>query len=129
MRGTGSRFGAHSVGVVLLAIAIATSALSFSAWTAKGQDQPAADATLRIIHASPGAPEVDVLIDGQPVIEGLAYGTATHYANITPQEHRLQVIPSGQTANAAVVDETLDAAPGGAYLLAMFGLLNDIQGA
>jgi len=87
-----------------------------------------ADATLRVIHASPGAPEVDVLLDGQTLLQGLAYGTASSYATITPEEHRLQVVPTGQTADAAVVDETVDAAPGQAYLLAVYGLLNDIGG-
>ena len=48
---------------------------------------------------------------------------------ITPEEHRLQIVPTGQTADAAVVDETIDAAPGQAYLLAVFGLLNEIGGA
>ncbi len=91
-------------------------------------DDAEADATLRVIHASPGAPEVDVLLDGQTLLQGLAYGAASSYATITPEEHRLQVVPTGQTADAAVVDETIDAAPGQAYLLAVFGLLNDIGG-
>jgi hypothetical protein len=94
------------------------------------QDETAeADATLRVIHASPGAPEVDVLIDGQPLMEGIAYGTASDYATITPEEHRVQIVPTGQTADAAVVDETLGAEPGRAYVVAVFGLLNDIGGA
>jgi hypothetical protein len=103
--------------------------LSVEAISVRAQDElTEADATLRVIHASPGAPEVDVLVDGQPLLQGLAYGSATDYATISPQEHRLQVVPTGQTANAAVVDETLDAEPGRAYILAVFGLLNDIGG-
>lgn len=87
-----------------------------------------ADATLRVIHASPGLPEVDVLLDGQPLLQGVPYGEPTEYVVITPEEHRLQVIPTGQTANAAIVDETLEAAPGQAYLLAVFGLINNVGG-
>jgi hypothetical protein len=87
-----------------------------------------ADATLRVIHASPGAPEVDVLVDGQPVMQRLAYGDATDYQTMTPQQHRVQIVPTGQTADAAVVDETIDAAPGQAYLVAVYGFLNDIGG-
>ena len=88
-----------------------------------------ADATVRLIHASPGAPNVDVLVDGQPVVEGVAYGMATEYVPITAEEHRIQIVPTGQTADAAVVDETVEAGPGQAYLVAVFGLLNDIGGA
>jgi hypothetical protein len=113
---------------VALALIIATLPLT-GAPTGAQEEIAEADATVRVVHASPGAPEVDVLLDGQVLLQGLAYGTATNYATITPQEHRLQVVPTGQTADAAVVDETIDAAPGQAYLLAVFGLLNDIGGA
>src|SRR5918997_1489508 len=114
---------------VLVAIALVISLVPLHAAPVAAQDDDAeADATLRVIHASPGAPEVDVLVDGQTLLQGLAYGTASSYATITPEEHRLQVVPTGQTADAAVVDETIDAAPGQAYLLAVFGLLNDIGG-
>lgn len=88
-----------------------------------------ADATLRVIHASPGLPDIDVLLDGQSLLQSVPYGKPSDYVVITPQEHRLQVVPTGQTANAAVVDETLDATPGQAYLLAVYGLINNVGGA
>jgi hypothetical protein len=113
--------------LVVLALVVALSPLQASPVQAQGETA-VADATLRVIHASPGAPEVDVLLDGQPLLQGLPYGMASSYATMTPEEHRVQVVPTGQTADAAVVDETIDAAPGQAYLLAVFGLLNDIGG-
>jgi len=117
------------IGIALLCLAFAAALLPVRAPSTWAQEDTAeADATIRIIHASPGAPEVDVLLDGQTLLQGLAYGTASSYATITPEEHRLQVIPTGQTADAAVVDEMIDAAPGQAYLLGVFGLLNDIGG-
>src|SRR5215213_11422009 len=123
------RSAARVVAVVLVALALVVAALPLQATPVRAQDESAeADATLRVIHGSPGAPEVDVLLDGQTLLQGLAYGTASSYATMTPEEHRLQVVPTGQTADAAVVDETIDAAPGQAYLLAVFGLLNDIGG-
>jgi hypothetical protein len=116
------------LGAVVAAVLIAS--LVAPAIVAVGQEaEPVADATLRLVHASPGAPDVDLLLDGQPLIEGIAAGTATEYAVITAEEHRLQVVPTGQTADAAVVDETIDAGPGAAYVIAVFGLLNDIRGA
>ena len=120
---------ARVVALILAALALVTTLFPLQATVVAAQDDTAeADATLRVIHASPGAPEVDVLLDGQTLLQGLAYGTASSYATITPEEHRLQIVPTGQTADAAVVDETIDAAPGQAYLLAVFGLLNDIGG-
>jgi hypothetical protein len=124
-----SRSAAHVTALILVALALVAGLLPLRAGPVMAQDETAeADATLRVVHASPGAPEVDVLLDGQMLLQGLAYGTASNYATITPEEHRLQVVPTGQTADAAVVDETIDAAPGQAYLLAVFGLLNDIGG-
>src|SRR5215218_7196482 len=124
-----SRSAARVVAIVLVALALVAALIPLQASPVRAQDESAeADATLRVIHGSPGAPEVDVLLDGQTLLQGLAYGTASSYATMTPEEHRLQVIPTGQTADAAVVDETIDATPGQAYLLAVFGRLNDIGG-
>src|SRR5215207_9621837 len=118
------------IGMVFVALALVVALLPGKTSPVRAQEEVAeADATVRVIHASPGAPEVDVLLDGQTLLQGLAYGTASSYATITPEEHRLQVVPTGQTADAAVVDETIDAAPGQAYLVAVYGLLNDIGGA
>src|SRR5215212_10077844 len=117
-------------GMVLVALALVAGLLPLQASPAQAQEETAeADATVRVIHASPGAPEVDVLLDGQTLLQGVPYGTASSYSTMTPEEHRVQIVPTGQTADAAVVDETIDAAPGRAYLLAVFGRLNDIQGA
>src|SRR5215213_6574297 len=117
------------IGMVFIALALVVALLPGWTTPVRAQEDVAeADATVRVIHASPGAPEVDVLIDGQPLLERVAYGTASEYLAITAEEHRLQIVPTGQTAEAAVVDETLDAAPGQAYLLAVYGLLNDIGG-
>ena len=120
---------AHFGGRVLVTLAWVLTLVLIPTAPAGAQETAEADATLRVVHASPGAPDVDVLVDGQPLLEGLASGEATDYAPITAEEHRIQVVPTGQTADAAVFDETLDAAPGQAYLVAVFGLLNDIGGA
>src|SRR5829696_10319438 len=101
------------IGVVFIALALITALLPLPANPVMAQDDSAeADATLRVVHASPGAPEVDVLLDGQTLLQGVPYGTASNYSTMTPEEHRIQIVPTGQTADAAVVDETIDAAPG-----------------
>jgi hypothetical protein len=125
-----SRNSARVVALILIALALVAGLLPLKASTVMAQDDTAeADATLRVVHASPGAPEVDVLLDGQTLLQGVAYGTASSYSTMTPEAHRVQIVPTGQTADAAVVDETIDAAPGQAYVVAVFGLLNDIGGA
>src|SRR5215213_11889865 len=123
------RSAARVVAMVFVALALVVALLPGRTTPVRAQEEVAeADATVRVIHASPGAPEVDVLLDGQPLLQGVPYGTASSYSTMTPEEHRVQIVPTGQTADAAVVDETIDAAPGQAYLLAVYGLLNDIGG-
>jgi len=125
-----SRSAAGVVALILIALALVVGLFPLKASPVVAQDDTAeADATLRVIHASPGAPQVDVLLDGQTLLQGVASGTASSYSTMTPEEHRVQIVPTGQTADAAVVDETIDAAPGQAYVVAVFGLLNDIGGA
>jgi hypothetical protein len=125
-----SRSAARGATLVLVALALVAALLSLHAVPALAQTtMPKADATLRVIHASPGAPPMDVLVDGQPIMQHIAYGTASDYLTFTADQHRLQIVPTGQTANAAVVDQTVDAGPGAAYILAVYGLLNDIKGA
>jgi len=122
-RGSG-RFAA----LVAVALTLVVAPIPILPMPVAAQEVAEADANLRVIHASPGAPEVDVLVDGQPLIEGLAYGTTSEYMAISPEEHRIQVVPTGQTADAAVIDEELGAAPGAAYILAVYGRLNEIAG-
>lgn len=112
--------------VLIVAMAVA---LPASLVRAAQDDVARADATLRIIHASPDAPAVDVLLDGQPLLTNVEADTASEYTAISPEKHRLQIVPAGQTADSALVDEEIDAAPGAAYIAAVYGRLNDLQGA
>jgi hypothetical protein len=84
-------------------------------------------ATVRVVHASPGAPELDVLIDGERVAEILNYGTATEYLSVPSGDHQVQIVPTGQGADAAVIDEEMGFDSGDAYIVAVVGPLNDIE--
>jgi hypothetical protein len=129
MRPQFSRPVAPITSQILVCLALAIALLPWHPAIARAQDEPTvADATVRVVHASPGAPDVDVLLDGQPILQGVPYGEASPYVAIIPAGHRFQIVPTGQTSDAAVFDQTLDAKPGQAYLLAVFGLLNDIGG-
>ncbi|WP_335869516.1 DUF4397 domain-containing protein [Bacillus sp. 2205SS5-2] len=41
------------------------------------------DAMVRIVHASPDAPAVDVYVNGDTVVEGAAFKAATDYMSLT----------------------------------------------
>jgi hypothetical protein len=95
---------------------------------AQAQDVTDTDATIRVVHASPGAPNLDVLVDGQPVVQDLAFGAATEYLPIPGGDHKIQVTPTGQTADAALIDSDLNVDAGGAYVFVAVNRLNDIEG-
>lgn len=125
----GGGFGSIPVARALVALLALLAAVLPQARAAVAQEEDVeANATIRIVHASPGAPEIDVLLDGQPLAQGVAYGSATDYVPLSPETHQLQVVPTGQPADAAVIDEELEADPGAAYVFLVRGTLNEIAG-
>ena len=99
-----------------------------SSGSARAQDVTETDATIRVVHASPGAPNVDVLIDGQPVVQDLAFGAATDYLPLPGGDHKLQVTPTGQNADSALIDTDLSVDAGDAYIFVAVNRLNEIEG-
>lgn len=75
---------------------------------------PVVDATLRVIHASADAPNVNVLVGGEPVIENLAYAQSSDNFNLPPATYNVAVqarLPGGATATViGPLDLTLEAA-------------------
>jgi hypothetical protein len=96
--------------------------------TARAQEDQEPDATLRIVHASPGAPAIDVLVDGQPFAANVAFGAATDYAAIPAGDYKVQVVAAGQSADTAVIDMDLEAESGKSYIFAAAKPLNEIEG-
>jgi len=64
-------------------------------------------ANVRVIHAAPDAPEVDVWLDGKKLFMGAGYGDFTDYTAVTPGDDRVQVVPAGAT-EPAVIDAVLE---------------------
>src|SRR5262245_55106815 len=50
-------------------------------------------ARLRVVHASPDAPNVDVLVDGKSVLTNVPYATASDYLTVTAGTRRIEVRP------------------------------------
>jgi hypothetical protein len=76
---------------------------------------PSADtAKVRVLHASPDAPAVDVYADGAPILTDVAFGTISDYLVVPAGEHRIQVFATGAdpVADTAVIDAKLTFAAG-----------------
>lgn len=53
---------------------------------------------MRVLHASPKAPAVDLFIDDQPAFAGLAYGQISDYGPVSTERHHIQARPAGAGA-------------------------------
>lgn len=65
-------------------------------------------AMLRVVHASPDAPGVDIYVNGdtQPVVVNLAYGDASGYLDVPAGDYTVQIRAHGADASSAPAFET-----------------------
>ncbi len=84
-------------------------------------------ALVRVVHASPDAPAVDVYVDGAKVLTNVPFFTASDYLSLPAGAHRFQVTPTGQPASGAVIDATATVESGKAYTVAATGLVASIK--
>ena len=84
-------------------------------------------AMVRVVHASPDAPAVDVLVDGNRAITDLVFGQATSYVDLPAGGHQVVVVPAGAGADAAVIQAGLELAAGRAYTVLAVGPLAQIE--
>jgi hypothetical protein len=97
---------------------------------AGGFARPAAAAEMaqvRVVHASPDAPAVDVYVDGAKALSNVSFFTASDYLSLPAGEHRFQVTPAGAAADKAVIDAKATLAAGQAYTVAAVGTLAAIK--
>lgn len=66
------------------------------------------DAMLRVVHASPGAPAVDVYVNGDttPVVVALEYGDASGYLDVAPGDYTVQIRAHGADPASLPAHET-----------------------
>lgn len=84
-------------------------------------------AKVRVVHASPDAPAVDVFVNGNRALTNVPFFTASDYLDLPAGTYRVQVAPTGQDASAAVIDATATIEAGKAYTVAATGPVASIQ--
>ncbi len=84
------------------------------------------EAMVRVVHASPDAPAVDVLVNGNRALTDIEYMTVTPYQTLDPGSYQVQMVPAGED-QPIVIDAMLDLQAGMDYTAIATGLLNDIQ--
>ena len=81
-------------------------------------------ATFRAAHLSPDAPAVDVWAAGIGILEDVSFKTVSEYFPAVPDTYRLQVAPTGEHPDGAVIDEEVDV-PAGDFTIAAIGEVAD----
>jgi hypothetical protein len=78
------------------------------------------DAEVRALHGVADAPSVDVLVDGEVVLEEVVYKEGSGYLSVTEGEREVQVTVAGD-AEAVVLEEVLELAANARYTLIVLG--------
>lgn len=86
------------------------------------------DARVRVLHASPDAPAVDVWLDGA-IVDGLTnvpFATISDYLPVPAGSHQVQVVATG-TDSSPVIDATVELAADTAYTIAATNAVASIE--
>ncbi|SHK29721.1 DUF4397 domain-containing protein [Paramaledivibacter caminithermalis] len=81
---------------------------------------------VRLFHASPNAPAVDVYADGKPIAENFSYGKLSRYLPVVPGNYNIKIYPTGSTTNP-VLDTDLYIPQRSIFNAAVIGELPNIS--
>lgn len=104
------------VGMMLLALGL-TLPVAAQSGTAK----------VRVVHASPDAPAVDVFVDGTAALTNVTFFTASDYLDLPAGAHKVAVAPAGAGEAAAVISADVTLTANSAYTVAAVGPLASIK--
>ena len=90
----------------LLTLLLAATALT-AACSDDDNTGPEGEARVRVVHASPDAPSVDVLLDDAEVLSDVPYLASSAYLATSAGDHNLKVNAAGTASTAIDADVTL----------------------
>lgn len=116
LRTTAGRFVAATAGTAILAGAMIAGA------AAQGTDQ----GRVRIMHASPDAPAVDIFVEGEKAVTNLAFQEDTGYIALPAGTYNVKVFPAPSDGSGApALEADLDVEAGKDYTVLAVGQLGD----
>ncbi|MFD1020618.1 DUF4397 domain-containing protein [Thalassobacillus hwangdonensis] len=85
-------------------------------------------AMVRILHASPDAPAVDVYVNDEAVVEGAEFKAATDYMEVPAGEHKVEIYAAGTKGDSdPVISTNVTVEAGMAYTAAAINNLENIE--
>jgi hypothetical protein len=109
----------HSRFMLGLVVALAL-ALGATLWSS-GTAHAANNAFVRVVHAAPAAPDVDVYVDGSKLLTSFKFGTVTDYVPLAAGSHEIAVVPAGKSLSDAVIKQSVSVSAGVSYTVAAIG--------
>ncbi len=91
----------------LLTLLLAATALTAACSDDDNNTGPEGQARVRVVHASPDAPNVDVLLDNAKVLSDVPYLASSAYLETSTGDHNLKVNAAGTATTAIDADVTL----------------------
>ncbi|WP_339148748.1 MULTISPECIES: DUF4397 domain-containing protein [unclassified Sutcliffiella] len=84
------------------------------------------EAQVRILHASPDGPAVDVYVDGNTAVEGAKFKDATDYLFLSAGPHNIEVYPAGKK-DKAIIAQRLEVEGGKSYTVTAVNKLANLE--
>lgn len=84
---------------------VAFALIALAAFPAATQAQNG-QSRVRVMHASPDAPAVDVYVNGAQVLSNVPFFAVSSYLSVPAGSYRFQVTPAGASLDSAVIDAT-----------------------
>lgn len=90
------------------------------------QEQPQPDSFVRVLHASPGAPMVDIYANDSLIIKRISYQQFTPYFQLPVGRYNIKIYPSGTKTNTILSTE-VNVPANIIFTIAMIGKLPNIE--
>ena len=107
---------------MLALLAFAAGLLAFIALAPRAADAQGATGRVRVMHASPDTPAVDIFVDGQKAVTALAFPNNTPYVTLPAGGHNVKVFVSPSDGTGApALEATLNVEAGKDYTVLAVG--------
>ncbi|MBE4910517.1 DUF4397 domain-containing protein [Bacillus luteolus] len=83
-------------------------------------------ANIRVLHASPNAPAVDVYANGQQILKNVSYKQVSDYLSVPSGEYVIDIVPTGKPAQR-VLRQRVMIQPGATITVAAAGTVENLQ--
>lgn len=88
--------------------------------------QKVKESRVRVLHASPDAPSVDVYANDRLLLADISYQEVTAYIRVPSGRYRIDIFPAGSTTNP-IKSEVIRVEAGNTYTLAATGIAEELQ--